>query len=46
MTIDFSTFKSQVLAFLVPEDQVRFDSASVWDTIVLEVVDAIREAAS
>jgi predicted nucleotidyltransferase component of viral defense system len=45
MAIDFSTFKSQVLAFLLPEDQVQFDSSSVWDTIVLEVVDALREAA-
>jgi hypothetical protein len=42
MAIDFATFKSQVLAFLEPDDQARFDSASAWDTIVLEVVDALR----
>ena len=42
MAIDFATFKSQVLAFLEPDDQARFDSASAWDTIVLEVMDALR----
>ena len=34
-------FKSQVLAYLPPEDQARFDSPSVWDAMVLEVVDAL-----
>ena len=42
MTIDFTTFKSQVLAYLAPNDQAHFDSAPVWDTIVLEVVEALR----
>jgi predicted nucleotidyltransferase component of viral defense system len=42
MTVDFGTFKSQVLAFLPPEDQPRYDSASVWDAIVLEVAEALR----
>ena len=42
MTIDFGTFKSQVLAYLAPDEQLAFDSPSVWDTIVLEVVDALR----
>lgn len=42
MTIDFGMFKSQVLAYLPPEDQAHYDSSSVWDTIVLEVVDALR----
>jgi len=41
MTIDFATFKSQVLAYLTAEDQPRYDSASVWDTLVLEVVEAL-----
>lgn len=42
MTVDFGMFKSQVLAFLPPEDQPHYDSSSVWETIVLEVVDALR----
>jgi hypothetical protein len=42
MSIDFRTFKSQVLAYLEPDDQKHFDSSSVWDTLVLEVVDALR----
>jgi predicted nucleotidyltransferase component of viral defense system len=42
MTIDFGTFKSQVLAYLPPEDQAQWDSPPVWDTIVLEVVEALR----
>jgi hypothetical protein len=43
MTIDFSTFKSQVLAYLPPEDQASYDSASVWDAMVLEVVEALEK---
>jgi hypothetical protein len=42
MVVDFAMFKGQVLAYLEPDDQARFDSASVWDTIVLEVVEALR----
>ncbi len=40
--IDFATFKSQVLAFLAPEDQTHFDSPAVWDTLVLEVAEALQ----
>jgi predicted nucleotidyltransferase component of viral defense system len=46
LTIDFGTFKSQVLAYLEPEAQAQYDSPSAWDTIVLEVVDALRGASS
>jgi hypothetical protein len=42
--IDFATFKSQVLSYLRPEDQPRYDSPDVWDTQVLEVVDALEAA--
>lgn len=42
MTVDFGMFKSQVLAYLPPDDQAHYDSSSVWDTIVLEAVDALR----
>jgi len=44
MTIDFGIFKSQVLAYLPPEDQAQYDSASVWDQLVLEVAAALEEA--
>jgi predicted nucleotidyltransferase component of viral defense system len=42
MAVDFGMFKSQVLAYLPPDDQAHFDSSSVWDTMVLEVVEALR----
>jgi hypothetical protein len=42
LSVDFGMFKSQVLAFLRPDDQTFFDSSAVWDTVVLEVVDALR----
>jgi hypothetical protein len=41
--VGFETFKSQVLAYLSPEDQARYDSASVWDTLVLEVAEALED---
>jgi predicted nucleotidyltransferase component of viral defense system len=46
LTVDFGTFKSQVLAYLEPEAQAQYDSPSAWDTIVLEVVEALRGARS
>ena len=39
--VDFGMFKSQVLSYLRVEDRDRFDSSDVWDTLVLEVVDAL-----
>lgn len=42
LSIDFATFKSQVLAFLPPEDQVRYDAPAIWDTLVLEVVEFLQ----
>jgi predicted nucleotidyltransferase component of viral defense system len=41
LTVDFATFKSQVLAYLHPDEQARYDSASIWESIVLEVVEAL-----
>jgi hypothetical protein len=35
-------FKSQVLAYLVPDDQGHYDSPAIWDTMVLEVIEALR----
>jgi hypothetical protein len=42
LTVDFAMFKSQVLGYLPLEDQASYDSSSVWETIVLEVVEALR----
>jgi hypothetical protein len=42
MAVDFGAFKSQVLSYLEPETQAQYDSPSTWDTILLEVVDALR----
>jgi hypothetical protein len=44
--VDFSVFKSQVLSYLRVEDRERYDSADVWDTLVLEVVNGLDSAAS
>jgi hypothetical protein len=44
LAIDFATFKSQVLAFLPPEDQGHYDSPALWDTLVLEVVEFLHRA--
>ncbi len=41
MSVDFGTFRSQVLSYLEPEARAPYDSRSAWDTIVLEVVDAL-----
>jgi len=35
-----------VLAFLAPEEQAQYDSPTVWDSVVLEVVDALRAGGS
>jgi hypothetical protein len=43
-SIDFATFKSQVLSYLAAEEQPRFGSADAWDTVVLEVLDALDGA--
>lgn len=46
MSIDFHMFKSQVLAYLHPEYQVQYNSQSVWENMVLEVVESLRGARS
>lgn len=45
LSVDFGTFKSQVLSYLEPEVRAQYDSPSTWDTIVLEVVDGLRREA-
>ena len=43
-SITFDVFKAQVLSYLHPEYREQYDSQSVWESIVLNVVDAIGEA--
>jgi predicted nucleotidyltransferase component of viral defense system len=45
-SIDFGVFKSQVLSFLPLEEQSRYDSADAWETMVLEVLEALDGAAA
>lgn len=42
LAMDFATFKSQVLAFLPPEERRHYHSQAVWDTLVLEVVEFLQ----
>ncbi len=46
MSVTFDIFKSQVLSYLPPDYQRQYDSASVWDDMVLRVVEALREEES
>lgn len=43
-TLEFGAFKSQVVSYLRAEDQSRFASPHAWDTMVLEVLDALEAA--
>jgi predicted nucleotidyltransferase component of viral defense system len=45
-TIDFAVFKSQVLSYLPMDDRSRFDGPDVWDTLVLEVLEALEPVAT
>jgi hypothetical protein len=40
--VTFEVFRSQVLAFLSPEHQAQYDSAEVWDAMVLEIVEGLE----
>jgi len=46
LSVDFGTFKSQVLAYLPREQQAAYDSRAIWEQIVLRVVDALEEPGS
>lgn len=43
MSVTFDIFKSQVLSYLPPDYQNLYNSPSVWDNMVLKVVEALRE---
>lgn len=42
LQIEFEHFKSQVLAFLPPDQQARYDSNEVWTDIVLRVTEVFE----
>ena len=44
VSITFSDFKSQVLAYLPFEYQQQYDNPALWDMIVLKVCETSREA--
>ena len=46
LSVDFGTFRSQVLSYIEPDARAQYDSPSAWDTIVLEVVEGLRREAS
>ncbi len=46
MSVTFDIFKSQVLSYLPPDYQKQYNSVSVWDDIVLKVVEALSEGVS
>ena len=45
LSMDFVVFKSQVISYLEPEDQPRYGSEEVWDSIRLHVVESLGEGA-
>jgi predicted nucleotidyltransferase component of viral defense system len=46
LSVDFDTFRSQVLSYIEPDARAPYDSPSAWDTLVLEVVERLRREAS
>ncbi|GAG93141.1 unnamed protein product, partial [marine sediment metagenome] len=43
LSLDFGVFKSQVISYLEPEDQPRYESEEAWDNIRLHVVESLSE---
>lgn len=46
MSVGFEVFKGQLLSYLPPGYQAQYDSASVWENIVLEVVEYLERSKS
>lgn len=44
VSVDFDTFRGQVLAYLPLELQRQYDAAKIWDQLVDRVVDALGKA--
>jgi len=45
LTVPFAAFKSQVLSYLLPEHQAAYGSAGQWDTMALQVAEALGGSA-
>lgn len=43
LSLDYATFKSQVISYLEPEDQPQYESEEVWDNMRLQVIKALSE---
>lgn len=43
LSISFATFKAQVVSFLDADHQRQYDSADVWESLVLRVVEALEK---
>jgi len=43
LSLDYATFKSQVISYLEPEDQPQYESEEVWDNMRLQVIEALSE---
>jgi hypothetical protein len=43
--LEFGAFRSQVVSYLRAEDQPHYDAPAVWDTMILEVLEALEAAA-
>ncbi len=46
MSVTFPAFKSQVLSYLAVDYRSQYDSESVWDDIVLKVVESLEKSQS
>jgi hypothetical protein len=42
LSIEFQLFKAQVLSYLAPDVQARFDDRAVWDALVLDTLEQLR----
>jgi predicted nucleotidyltransferase component of viral defense system len=43
LSLDYATYKSQVISYLEPEDQTQYESEEVWDNMRLQVIEALSE---
>ncbi len=43
LELEYNSFRSQVVAFLLPEHQRQFETAEVWERMVLRLVDALAD---
>jgi len=44
LAVTFAVFKSQVLSYLHPDYQAQYDSESLWDDIILKIMETLNKA--